>query len=181
MPHYEPGIYENVLVTGQGFGVSSQKKTPFFFLNVKPGDYERQIQWYLPDGNEGCAERLIDDLETLGIEFGAFAELDPASRTHVSLAGQLITVECRHEEATDGSGRQFERWQLPYAPKPLETHPADAAMIRKLDAMFGKALKGKRPAQRQAASAAKPAAKAPTQEQINQELAGADPAGDIPF
>ncbi len=59
MPHYEQGDYR-AEITAQGFGESSEKKTPYFFLEVEPKEslgakqmpeqaFRREIKRYITD------------------------------------------------------------------------------------------------------------------------------------
>ena len=178
MTSYEPGLYQNVPVVAQGFGESKDKHTPGFFLKIKPGDYEREIWWYLPDGKEDAIDRLMSGLETLGFDGSSFAELDPASPKFWDFTQTTITAECRHEAY---NGKQVERWQLPFSGVAREVAPLDPKGIRKLDALFGKKLSERFAGKRGAATRATPA---PLPKTVEQELAENPPTeaeSDIPF
>lgn len=175
MPSYDQGVYENVEITGQGFSQSKEKKTPYFFLTISPGEYERTISFYLPDGKEDAVDRMLDSLERLGLNMNGlerFAQLDPRSQAHVSFVGSTVTVECKHET---NNGKTYERWDVPFlgGVKPVEL---DQPAIRKLDAMFGKKLKAK-------AATAKPKPKPakPLSQDIAEAAAAPEADDEIPF
>lgn len=177
MAYYEQGIYQNVPITGQGFSESKDKKTPYFFLAIKPGEHERQIQWYIPDGKEDAIDRLLSALETLGFDGGSFSELDPNSAKFWDFTQITITAECKHEAY---NGKQVERWQLPFAGVAREIVPLDSKQVRKLDALFGAKLKTRFNGKRRAATVAPAVAK--PQQSIEAELAENPPNDtDVPF
>jgi hypothetical protein len=178
---YEAGTYENVEIVGQGFTQSSTKKTPGFFLAIRPGQYDRTITWWLPEGKEDAIDRMLAGLRTLELPVDSifhFDQLDPRSSSHVSFAGQTVTVVCKHEA---GEGGMFEKWDAPYIGRVQEE--LDDASIRKLDAMFGHKLKG---AERAAKPTPKPAAsKKPTHAEVARSGEANHPAvaegEEIPF
>jgi hypothetical protein len=180
-PAYQPGRYM-IKISAQGFSESSEKKTPFFFLEGTPvGEkstdgqfyetavkYPRTIRMYVTDGT---FERVHSDIKKLGWPGGKFSTLDPNSPGFHSFIDQEIEVECKHEASIKNDGTMSEKWELPYEGKPREATASDARLASKLDAKFGKKL-GPAPAKR---SAAKPLAKQP-------ELATADADPDAsPF
>jgi hypothetical protein len=143
-PFYDEGMYDDVEIIAQGFMKSSTKGTPGFFLTISPGEYDRNITWYLPDGKEDAVERLLAGLESLGLpldKLERFTQLDPRSTSHVSFVGYKVTVKCSYDKQS-GGGKVYERWEAPYTPgnAPAEL---DQASIRKLDALFGKKLKSR--------------------------------------
>jgi hypothetical protein len=145
------GTYEGVPIIGQGFGESHEKKTPFFYLTIKPGDYERTITFYLK--SEKGAARMRAALEAAGLPlFDEFSELDLNNEQHLSFVGLEITCVCSHETS---NGKTYDQWDLPYGGgKQIE--PLCAEGIRRLDAIFGKP----KPPAAKAAAAVAPAAEA---------------------
>lgn len=147
---YPVGTYEGVPIVDQGFGESKENKTPFFFLTIKPGDYERTITMYLKT-DKGAA-RMRAALEAVGLPlFDQFSELDLNNEHHLSFVGLEITCVCTHRTA---DGKTYDDWDLPYGGgKQIE--PLCAEGIRRLDAIFGKP---RPPAAKAASAAAAPAA-----------------------
>ena len=66
MAAFEQGIYENCLVTGQGFLSSKTKGTPGFYLRIQPytDGPERDITWWLTDktveGAVWTGEKIVE-------------------------------------------------------------------------------------------------------------------------
>jgi hypothetical protein len=175
MPHFTEGVYDNIEIVGQGFTKSTKKGTPGFYLTIRPGDYDRTITFWLPEGNEQSVDIMLTSLETLGLDLTGlerFTQLDPRSQNHVSFVGLTISAQCTYETS---NGKTYERWEVPFSGmKQPET--LDEPSIRKLDAMFGKKLKAK-------AETAKPKPK--PQKPLSQDIAEAAEApeatDDIPF
>lgn len=131
MTYYEPGIYD-CQIMGQGFDESSQKKTPFFWINVSVNadgfeSYDREVRMYLTDGT---IERALARLKQLGWDGSSFKSLEPGG--NCQLAGTIVTLECKHEDG-------YERWDFP-APAGGGSSEHQDGVARKLDALFGKAL-----------------------------------------
>lgn len=188
MASYAEGVYQ-CKVTGQGFGESKTKGTPFFYLDIQP-EYQiinnelhdlpedcrwvRRFERYLSDNT---FEYFLEDMKSIGWEGGALSDLGPEGST--SFLGAEIKCRCVHEAASDGSGKVYERWML-WRPTsggiaaPEKT--LDKTGLRKLDAMFGDKLKSAFGAKAKPAS--KPAAK-PAPKQAETVPPG-EPA-DIPF
>ena len=148
MASYAARLYENVPIVAQGFCTSKKKETPGFYLVIKPGEYERTITWWLPDGDEAAIDRLFAGLETLGYAGESFAQLESTTPGFFDFSQLQISCECKHQNATDGSGKVYEQWQLPFA-NTNEVTPLDADQIRRLDTLFGRSMKdrfGKKPA-----------------------------------
>jgi len=144
---YQEGAYSGTVIE-QGFGESKEKKTPFFFLKVKveatedgqPVDkqYERTVTRYI---TETTVEYLAEDLKALGFQWNdSFSDLHPLNPKHHSFVGQSIPLYCKWEG-------EYERWQIS---RPLgggqQVDQLGSAEMRKLDNMFGKAMKGGAPA-----------------------------------
>lgn len=181
MAHYSPGRYECEVV-GQGFGNSKEKRTPYFFLKVRPlarivsaderefveQPYERDIVMYLTDKTvEGVVGKLRHHLEWDGSDW---SELDPESGSFDDLRRKVIEASCEHEVDRDDESRVYERWQLPPVGGGL-SHERDATTVRSVQAMFGAALKGGKPK-------AKPKAQKPASEPVAVSTRAND---DIPF
>lgn len=179
-PYYHEGRYR-MRITDQGFAETEKKGTPYFFLRgtpltqfvegneyeVKP--YEREIVMYLTDK---AVDYAVDKLRSLGWEGSSFKELDPASPNAVTWVGQIIDVECAHETTDSGT---WERWNLPYVATDKPPKPkGDPKVASKLDAMFGKLLKGDK-------AAAKPSKPAPAKKPKAVGATAAKDDGDIPF
>lgn len=188
--YYEPGKYWGK-ITRQGFNEASTG-TPQFVLSfevvgqMNPADpagdllpvtarYERTA--FMPL-TEKTIERFLDDLAMLGFEGQSFAELNPDAETHVSFVEQEAMFSCEHDSY---EGKTRERWRLASGGGTFELkNPLDAKGYRKLDTLFGKALKSR-------FTGTKPAAKpAPEKRQAPEPApVGADdgdaPSDDIPF
>lgn len=176
MASYAEGLYQNVPIIGQGYSKSKEKNTPYFFLTIKPGDYERELRFYLPDGKEDAIDRLFSALERIGFDGSSFAELDPDNPKFWDFSQTTIDCECKHEA---NGGKTYERWELPFAGIAREVAPLDSKDVRKLDALFGKKLKDRFAGKRRASTVAQ---KAPTKAEIDSELAANPPsASDVPF
>lgn len=159
--NYREGNY-NATVIAQAFGESREKGTPYFALTIRPDEFnsgepemepvsgqERTIWMYL---TEGTAEFVARDLRTVGFVGSSFSDLDPANEKHHSLVGNRIPVYCKHE---DYKGQTKEKWQISSGGGKIEHKPIDNKSMRKLDALFGKHLKAAKPANGQAAAAAR--------------------------
>jgi len=95
--YYAPGQYDGQ-ITSQGFDVSTQKKTPFFWLTVDISadgleTYSREVRMYLTDKT---VDRTIERLRSIGFTGGSFKDLEPGGSC--SLVGTIVTLECKHED-----------------------------------------------------------------------------------
>jgi hypothetical protein len=141
MAHYDQGLYD-CIIKSQGFDVSKEKKTPCFWLRFLPvkkdgeeidAEYEREIKMWLTDGT---INRVIDRLRSLGWKGSSFKELEPGGKH--AFAGTNCQLRCEHEQ--NGS-TVYEQWEFP---APRSAPPENkTGVAKKLDALFGKALKGK--------------------------------------
>lgn len=134
MTYYAPGQYDGQ-ITSQGFDVSTQKKTPFFWLTVDISadgleTYSREVRMYLTDKT---VDRTIERLRSIGFTGGSFKDLEPGGSC--SLVGTIVTLECKHEDG-------YERWDFPAPSGGGMSSEHKDGVARKLDALFGKALKG---------------------------------------
>jgi len=86
-------------------------------------------------------EKTIDfatkELRALGYDRDNFRELDQSAPNAFPLIGCMATFYCKHESF---QGSQREKWNIA-AGGASEIKPIDQAKARKLDALFGKALK----------------------------------------
>lgn len=142
MPTYQEGVYDSVEVVGQGFTKSSKKGTPGFYLTIRPGEYDRTVTFWLPDGNEQSVDIMLNGLEAMGLDLSGlerFTQLDDRSQNHVSFVGSTVSVQCSY----DNQGvKVYERWEAPNSGL-RQMEQLDQPSIRKLDALFGKKLKGR--------------------------------------
>lgn len=144
---YPEGAYSGTVIE-QGFGQSKEKKTHFFFLKVQVDSnedgspveksYERTVTRYI---TEATLEYFAEDLKALGFQWrDSFNDLHPSIPSHHSFVGMAIDLYCKHEG-------EYERWQIS---RPLgggqQIEQLGSADMRKLDNMFGKAMKGGSPA-----------------------------------
>ncbi len=143
--YYEPGRYA-CRVIAQGFGESKKKKTPYFFLAVKPiglrdpadpdgrllgcADYPREVQLYISDA---AAQYTIERLRLLGYRGDSFRDLEPGGS--FSLVDSEIELECKHET---NDGETYDRFGFPFESEPAENVEGVA---KKLDGLFGKELR----------------------------------------
>lgn len=118
---------------------------------------------------------LMEDLEYLGIaeQITSFGQLDQDHPQCVSVIGAEIQVVCKHELY---QGTMVERWSLNRAGGGLNIEPATRDDVRTLDAMFGSALKAKKPAPASRPAQARPAQAA---QQQQQQQAGTDVAAEL--
>lgn len=147
---YEPGIYR-CNVTRQALSQSKNGNPQFILtfmikeqVSVKdpgitrevPTQYERSIWMTI---TEKTADFVTDDLARLGFVGVSFGGLDPETPDFHDFTGLVLDVECYHD-TWDGQVR--EKWRL-VREGGMEFDPLEKSAVRKLDAMFGKALKSK--------------------------------------
>lgn len=150
---YEKGKYR-VKVLNQGFA-SAKTGTDFFFLEVEPvgiyqdgnvyqceDHYPRTIRLYITDKTVSI---VADKLRDAGWPGGTFKTLDPDKPGSFSFVGMEIDAVCAHEPAVDGSGKMYDKFDLPFGGE-FEPTVSDAAVSSKLDALYGKQLQGQKPA-----------------------------------
>jgi hypothetical protein len=157
--YYQPGDYLCKIVN-QGFAESKDKKTPYLFLVVRPvaqygmsdeGEqeypvemqYDRTVSLWLTDKTvERTAERLCE----IGWAGADWNDLAPGGVC--DLTGTELRLTCVHELYNN---EPREKWDFPFSGVPVQHDPS---VSKKLNALFGKALKGHQ------AGAAKPARQA---------------------
>lgn len=147
---YEPGIYR-CHVTRQALSQSKNGNPQFVLsfmikeqVSVKDPDitrevatqYERSIWMTI---TKKTADFVTDDLARLGFQGASFGGLDPDTPGFHDFTGFVLDAECYHD-TWDGQVR--EKWRLPNTGG-MEFEPLEQSAVRKLDAMFGKALKSK--------------------------------------
>ena len=179
--YYQKGLHVGKCI-GQWMGQSeSENKTPYFALRFiitgrVEGDSvrsveqnERSVYLYLSDK---ALDMTTDVLAFLGYDKDSLRFLDPANENFHNFAGKECDLWCKVEE---WNGDTREKWNISL-PLDREITPIDDKELRRLDALFGKSIKGKRaPAQAipqeqtSTAVADRPARQAPP------------PGNDIPF
>lgn len=147
-PYYPQGVYIGRVVR-QELGTSSKKGTPQFSVTFEivdaldPGGnpigvtqtYERSVFLYL---TEKAMEIALDALKTLGFNKASLKFLDPNNVGFCDFTGKEVELYCKHEEY---EGDERERWSINSPREAKVSKPVDSADLRKLDALFGKALK----------------------------------------
>lgn len=145
--HYQAGKYR-CQITEQAFGESKDKHTPFFGLKVKPtgfydpatgdlvpcSDFERTVYLYMTDKT---IDQATKNIRSLGFTGDSFRQLDPEVPGHTSLIGTEADFQCKHEPYNNTLS---EKWEFPLSEgRPLEKV---SGLSKKLDALFGKSIKG---------------------------------------
>ena len=199
MATYDTGKYLCEVI-GQGFGeLPNEKKTPYFFLEVKPlglinpsdpdgallycDDFPRTANMFL---TEAATPYTIDRLRSLGWNGTSFKDIEPTG-SH-SFAGQRIELVCTHDTKGD---KTYDRFDFPMMGGGASAE-SDPSIARKMDALYGKALQTTMPASapQQAPAAEEPPAEtpetAPAAEPVAEPVAaaagdGTEDADNIPF
>lgn len=178
---YQKGLYVGEC-TGQWMGQSEGgKKTPYFALKFNilarvEGDREIQVEHsersvylYLSDA---ALDMTTDVLTHLGYDKESLRFLDPARDGYFNFAGKRCDLWCKIEEY---NGDTKEKWQVSM-PLNRDVTPIDDKELRRLDALFGKAIKTRKP------SPAAPEPAAPVAAGAVTHQAPPPPTGDdIPF
>lgn len=155
---YQGGLHAGECV-GQWLD-APQGKSPYFALKfnilarivnneehrVEPG--ERTVYLYLTDK---AIEMASDVLAHLGYDKDNLRFLDPNKPDHYSFIGKRCDLWCKHEEY---QGEMREKWSvsMPFS----DPTPLDDKEMRRLDTLFGKAMKTRKPAGAAAPSPPKP-------------------------
>ncbi len=193
-PYYEPGRYwckivnqqlgkastgnPQIVITFQVLGKVDLADPEGNLLRVN-NDYERS---YFRTITDKTAEWAVDDLHKLGFTGDSFGQLNLDHPNCCDLRGSEVSFTCAHEEdnRSDHRGEIKERWSVSGDGGTLKVAPLADKDVRKLDALFGKALKANKPVAIQPASA--PAAETKTLAEEIEEAKTAAPADDgIPF
>jgi hypothetical protein len=123
---YPQGKYQ-ARILDQGFAKSDVKRTPYYFLQLKPlgryGDggelvecqqFERTYAQYL-SGDTG-AGILKGDMKAIGVEYTDLSQLSLDSPDAINLVGRTIDVVCEYETY---QGKLQERWKISRSRKKL--------------------------------------------------------------
>lgn len=154
--HYEPGRYwgkvTNQKLTQSSTGNSQIVITFHIVGKVNPNDpdgdllpcpneYERSIFRTI---TEKTIQWVEQDLERLGFEGESFGQIDLEHPNCCDLRGKELAFSCTHEadNREEFAGVLRERWSIATDGTGPQLKPLDSKAIRKLDAMFGKSLKG---------------------------------------
>jgi hypothetical protein len=160
---YEQGLYSGECV-GQFTGTSSGG-TPYFALKfkiiarivseqeVRVEQSERTVYMYLSDK---AAPYTVEAIRHLGYDRDSLRFIDPNVDSFFNFAGIVTDLWCKVE---DYQGDTKEKWSISTPRAPVE--PLDDKEMRRLDALFGKALRGVVPS----ASAPTPPVAAPATEE----------------
>jgi hypothetical protein len=165
-PYYPEGVYTGkVLEAGLGTaGTGTAQVVIRIQVLSEDGAFEQYSRTLFLPATEKAMPYLVDKLERLGFQGTSLREVG-------SLAGAEGEFYCKHQ---DGK----ERWDVSNgraSGNALELTAPDPAEMRKLDALFGKAKKGK---PTQAVAQQKPPAR--TAEKLSSEDLGITD-DDIPF
>lgn len=147
-PVFEKGLYEGECID-QFMGQSqNEKKTPYVALKFRIKaritedntlancpEGERCIYLYLSDGAMPIA---VEVLRHLGYEKDSLRFLDPNNDGHHSFVGRTCDLWCGHEEY---KGNMKEKWSVSTPREKKEVVPIEQSEMRRLDALFGKAIK----------------------------------------
>lgn len=140
------------VIKQQGFGRSSVKGTPNFWLEVLPiaevksdgsgefplqNDYRRVVRLWI---TEKTAERTVEILRGLGWPGGSWSDLDPDSGSYHDLNGVECTLECTHETNTE-TGKTYDNFNFPAPGGSAATPENESSITRDLDNLYGAALK----------------------------------------
>lgn len=148
-PYYEVGVHVGRVI--QQALTESNGGTPQFLLRVKvlgrglaDGSYEPHGQQfersiYLPL-TEKTLEWVVPQLQAIGFTGRSIAQLDPDHPQAHSFVGQDIDLYCGRDEY---KGVEKEKWGISSGPKEFVSKTLDPKALRKLDALFGKALGSK--------------------------------------
>jgi hypothetical protein len=122
-PYYEPGLYKCRIIE-QGFNEASTG-TPQFWLRfqvlgrIEPFNdslekYSRTIYFAV---TQRTADRVMQDLHTLGFKGDQFDGIDPRIEGSHSFVNSEVELICSHEDGKDGTPR--EKWRVRGSGRPL--------------------------------------------------------------
>ncbi len=157
-PFYKEGLYFGT-VTGQRFGMTGQKKTPYIAIAFKPTlranpvtpndkdtgealetSYEREVTLYITEATIKNG-MTVEQLRAVGWEGTRFSDLDPDSPNFQDLTGNEVKFYCKHETAKEGThkGKTFDRWSVSTGTKggSFDKPENQKGVAAKLDALFG--------------------------------------------
>ncbi len=160
---YQPGRYVGRVIS-QGSGESKDKKHPQIILKFKP---TARIE-YTPDGEESLVNTTVEYERTVWLTINPTnpnsVEMSLKRLRYAGFMGDsfgdlnLVGTDCRFVcSVGEYNGEPSDSWEL--ALPPLESKPAgqpiDTGVVKKLDALFGKALKASGGAKKAAPAAVK--------------------------
>ena len=184
MWYHKPGRYV-FRITSQGWVETEKRKLPMLVFDgypthliTKNPEGEEQLEQVFEDPekpfrtlrlcidshDENMMDFVMKKLRHAGFEGDSFNDLN--------LVNADVRATCKEGEF---NGKPTENWDfmLPPLDEPAEVNTLDTAMNRKLDALFGKRLKGGKPKQVEAA----PDTQEPPLEPVSEPVADYD----IPF
>jgi hypothetical protein len=145
--YYQPGLHVGTCV-GQWLD-QPQGKSPYFALKfnieariqgeqeIPVEQNERTVYLYLTDK---ALDMTAEVLAFLGYDKDSLRWLDPAKDGFFNFAGKRVDLWCKHQEY---EGETKEKWSIS-RPFPDAT-PLDEKEMRRLDTLFGKSIKTKKP------------------------------------
>lgn len=148
--HFQPGKYK-CKIASWSVGKSKKKGTPCveFFVDILEdakgnsveSNRQRSVTLWITEGTIG---RVVDELHALGYDRESFDALEPLHSNAFDFTGVEVICECEHEDyiKDDGSTVQTERWKFHNTNQSF-IEPIDNAVMRGLNAQFGKLLKSK--------------------------------------
>lgn len=150
--HYASGVHVAEIV-GQEFAETDFGVQLAIKIMPQNGEYERTVFLGLTDkeGNPASftnsmgetvnvADQSLEVIAYLGLPDGQLSRLAPGHPEFFSFEGMQVQAYCQHKVKKDGA--VSERWYI-NVPRALG-QPLEKNALRKLDALFGKALKDKR-------------------------------------
>lgn len=123
---------------------------------------------------ENTVDWVCDTLEALGFTGTSYAQFDQDNAGFCDVRGKQVELYCKHEPDYKDPTQQREKWNVSSGKPVMAVKPLDPAGIRKLDALFGKALKRPKPANGNGGTP-------PLTPDVAKQEATAIPEGDIPF
>lgn len=177
--YYKTGLHVGECI-GQFMGQSeSEKQTPYFALKFKivarvenekecPVEAgERTVYLYL---SEAALEMTIDAVTYLGFDKDSVRFLNPDTQNFYNFAGKVADLWCKIEEY---KGQSKEKWSISLPRKPAT--PIDDKDMRRLDDLFGKAIKSRIPMAPRVQAPAASAEPAPEPKSGNGVIPGVSP------
>lgn len=143
--------------------------------------YERTVFRVITENTIEWVEQDLDKLGWTGTDWSQFDETNPHC---VSFVGTELAFSCKHEPHFE-TKEPREVWSVSQESPGMAVTPLEPSELRKLNTMFGKALKERKPPSPKAESPRKspePTSATPpktlTPDEVKAELAAAD---DVPF
>lgn len=184
---FEKGLYLGKCIS-QFMGQSeNDNKTPYFALRFQimaritrenelanTHEGERTVYLYLSDK---AMDMAVEVLTFLGYQKESLRFLDPTVENHHSFVGREVDLWCKVETY---QGDTKEKWSISTPREQHQAVPIEQSELRRLDAMFGKALKSKpptKPAVQQEQTRAEPEKK----QRPDPSATAPPPDQDIPF